>query len=503
MRISGISVAALCFAASMSAVSAQQLRIGLAEDPDVLDPHRARTFVGRIVFAALCDKLVDTTPDLKMVPQLATEWATRDDGTQITLKLRPGVKFHDGEAFDAAAAKYNLDRARSLADSLRKSELASVDSVAVVDPLTIAINLKQPDATLMAQLTDRAGMMMSPKAMEAAGTQFGLKPVCSGPFKFVERISQDRIVLERNEDYWNKAAYGGVQRVVYLPIPDSTVRLANLRSGDLQMLERLSATDTKSVKADKNLKLESITGLGFQALYINLNNGDRAKTPLGQDKRVRQALELALDREVINQVVFEGAYPPANQPFAPDSPWYNKSFPVGKRDLAKAKALLLAAGVSKLTVEIGVANSPVEQQVTQLIQVMWGEIGVDVKIKATEFATLLKETTTGNFQISQYGWSGRTDPDGNIHQFATCKGSLNEPKYCSEAVDKALNDARTVADPAKRKVSYDAALQALLEDLPAIYTYHTAWIWALSNKVSGFVPHPDGMLRLSGVKVGG
>ena len=503
MRLKNFTAAAFVFAACLSPAAAQQLRIGLAEDPDVLDPHRARTFVGRIVFAALCDKLIDTTPDLKLVPQLATEWATRDDGMQVTLKLRAGVKFHDGEPLDAAAAKYNLDRARTLQDSLRKSELASVDNVAVVDPLTIAINLKQPDATLIAQLTDRAGMMMSPKAMEAGGQQFGLKPVCSGPFKFTERVTQDRIVLDRFADHWNAQAYAGVARVVYLPIPDGTVRLANLRSGDLQMIERLAATDVKSVKADKGLKFESVTPLGFQALYINVGNGERAKTPLGQDKRVRQALELAIDREAISQVVFEGAFPPGNQPFAPSSPWYNKDIPVPKRDIAKAKALLAAAGVPKLTVEIGVANAPVEQQITQLLQVMWGEIGVEVKIKATEFATLLKETSAGNFQISQYGWSGRTDPDGNIHQFATCKGSLNEPKYCNEAVDKALNDARATADPAKRKVLYDAAQKQLLEDMPIIYTYHNSWLWALSNKVSGFAPHPDGMIRLGGVRVGG
>lgn len=489
-------------ALSSGGAAAQTLRIGLQEDPDVLDPHRARTLVGRIVFTALCDKLIDTTPDLKYIPRLATDWTTGDDGKSLTMRLRAGVKFHDGEAFDAAAVKYNIERAKTLPDSLRKSELASVTSVTVVDPMTVTLNLARPDATLVAQLSDRAGMMMSPKAIEAAGAQFGQKPVCSGPYKFVERVTQDRIVLERFEDHWNRANVH-IQRLVYLPIPDTTVRFANLRSGDLQMIERLAPSDVKAAQADRNFKIEKVIGLGYQSLYLNVANGDRAKTPVGMDKRVRQALSLATDRDAINQVVFDGAYAPANQPFPPSSPWYLKDRPIPQRDLAKAKALMKEAGVDKIKVEIGVANSPLVQQVTQLLQAMWAEIGVEVVVRATEFATLLKETQQGNFQVSQYGWSGRTDPDGNIHQFVTCKGSLNEPKYCNETVDNLLNEARTLSDTAARKALYDKAQAILLDELPVIYTYHEAWIFAMAAKVTGYVPHPDGMIRIEGMKVAG
>src|SRR3954470_505786 len=150
------------------AASAQTLRIGLNEDPDVLDPHRARTFVGRIVFTSLCNKLVDITPDLKFTPELATEWSWGDDGKSLTFKLRPGVKFHDGEPMNAAAVKANIDRARTLPDSLRKSELTSVESVEAVDDMTVTMKLARPDATLLSQLSDRAGMIMSPKAISAA-----------------------------------------------------------------------------------------------------------------------------------------------------------------------------------------------------------------------------------------------------------------------------------------------------------------------------------------------
>ena len=146
--------------------------------------------------------------------------------------------------------------------SFRKPELAAVDTVDVVDPLTVKLNLKQPFSPLLAQLTDRAGMLVSPKAAEAAGDKFALKPVCAGPYKFVERIPQDKIVVEKFPDYWNKD-HVFVDRITYLPIVDSTVRLANLRSGGLDLMERLLATDIKTVRDDPKLKLSKAVSLGF------------------------------------------------------------------------------------------------------------------------------------------------------------------------------------------------------------------------------------------------
>src|SRR5438876_658105 len=212
--------------------SAQTLRIGLAEDPDVLDPTLARTFVGRIVFASLCDKLLDIDQKLNIVPQLATAWEWSADSKALTLKIRPGVTFHDGEKLDAAAVKFNLERHKTMAGSNRRGELAPVTSVDVVDPMTVRLNLSAPFSPLLAQLADRAGMIVSPKAAQAEGDKFGAKPVCAGPFRFVERVAQDKIVLERYPNYWNKGEIH-IERIVYLPIPDSTVRLANLRSGQL------------------------------------------------------------------------------------------------------------------------------------------------------------------------------------------------------------------------------------------------------------------------------
>jgi peptide/nickel transport system substrate-binding protein len=472
------------------------LRIGLQEDPDMLDPHKARTFVGRIVFKGLCDKLLDITPDLKLVPRLATEWSFSADGLTLTMKLRTDAKFHDGDAFNAEAAKANLERARTLPDSLRKSELASVDSVEAPDASTLVLKLKRPDATLLAQLTDRAGMMLAPKSLSS---DVAAKPVCSGPYKFVERVQNDRIVLERFKEHWEAQNYH-FDRVLYRSIPDTTVRLANLRAGELDMIERLAATDVKSAQADKTLKVEPMPNLGYQGITVNTAHGEAANQPMGKDKRVRQALSLSIDRKVLTQVVFDGLYAPVIQPFPPTSPYMSAAFPVPERNVEKAKALLKEAGHSKVSVEVFITNNPVHAQIGQVIQAMAAEAGIDVQIRSTEFASQLRDQQQGKFQLSRVGWSGRSDPDGNLHQFVTTKGNQNDGRYSNAEVDRLLDQARTIYDPAERKKLYDAAQVILQDELPLIYLYNETVFFAMRSNISGFVISPDGMIRLAGMK---
>jgi peptide/nickel transport system substrate-binding protein len=281
-------LAGLLGATALSAQAAD-LRIALQSDADVLDPDQSRTFVGRIVYASMCDKLVDITPDLELIPQLATGWEWSEDGKSLTMTLREGVVFHDGTPFNAQAVADNIDRSQNLEESRRKSELKSVIGVDVVDDYTVRFNMAAPDATLLAQFADRSGMMVSPTAAKAAGADFGLNPVCSGPFKFKERVAQDRIALERFPDYWN-ADQIHFDSVTFLPIPDTTVRLANLQSGDIDMLERLAATDLTQAEGDAGINVERAVSLGYQGITINVNNGDKGDNPWGNDKRLRQAL---------------------------------------------------------------------------------------------------------------------------------------------------------------------------------------------------------------------
>ena len=325
MRRMLIAAALALSATAAMAQTSQTMRIGLQDDIGSLDPARSVQLVDRIVFASLCNALVDITPDLKIVPMLATSWTTSADGKTLTFKLRQGVKFQDDEPFNAAAVKANLDRDRTLPTSNRKSELASVDHVDVVDDYTVAIVLKQPDAALLATLTDRAGMMLAPKTLaDPAGV--AAHPVCSGPYKFVQRVQNDRVVLEKFPGYWDADKYP-VQRVIFLPIPDSTVRLANLRSGSLDMLERLAPSDVASVKSDASYKFAPVSGFGYYYVTFNIGNGKRSNALL-RDKRVRQAFELAIDRDAINQVIGAGIFAPANQAVPKSSPYYNASLPM-------------------------------------------------------------------------------------------------------------------------------------------------------------------------------
>ena len=497
-----LALAAALFAVGCGAAQAQStLRIGLAEDPDVLDPTLARTYVGRIVFSSICDKLFDIDEKLNIVPQLALSHETSADGKAVTIKLRPGVKFHDGEPLNAEAAKYSIDRHLTMTGSFRKPELAAVDRVEVVDPLTVRLVLKTPFSPLLAQLTDRAGMMVSPKAAKEAGDRFGLKPVCAGPYKFVERVQQDRIVVEKFADYWNKGNVH-IDRIVYLPIVDATVRLANLKSGGLDLIERLLATDIQAVRADPKLKLANPVGLFYLGITMNLANGDAANSPLGKDKRVRQAFEASIDRDAINQVAFNGEFVVGNQWINPQNPYYQQSLPVPKRDLAKAKALLKDAGVTlPVAVDYMVPKGAEQQQVAEIVQAMAGEAGFDVKVRVTEFATSLNEAEAGRYQAFQIGWSGRVDPDGNSYIFHKCNAPQNVGRFCDKDVDAWLDQARLTNKFEERKAIYEKVARKVLDEKNIIYLYHQRILVAHTDRLTGYTQIPDGLVRVVGLKL--
>jgi peptide/nickel transport system substrate-binding protein len=490
----------LAIAVSMPALAQKTLRIGLAEDPDILDPTLARTFVGRIVFAGLCDKLFDLDEKLNIVPQLATGYEWAKDNRSVTLKLRPGVTFHDGEKMDAEAVKFSLDRHKTLQGSNRRGELAPVTSVEVVDPMTVRVNLSGPFAPLLAFLTDRSGMIVSPKAAKAAGDKFGTKPVCSGPFRFVERVAQDRIVLERYPNYWNKAAIH-FDKVVYLPIVDSTVRLANLKSGQLDFIERMAPSDVAATSKDKRFKVSKIVELGYQGIDFNVGKSDfAAKSPV-RDPRVREAFELALDRDAIVEVVLEEEAVRGNQWVAPNNAWYAKNVPIPKRDVNRAKQLLREAGIPNPSFTLVTTTTSDAQRLAQVVQSMARDAGFDIKIQAAEFATSLEMADKGQYEAYVLAWSGRADPDGNLFNFHGCKQPTNYTGYCKPEVDELLNKQRVTLDAGERRKLFERIAAQVLKDRPIVYIYHRHWLWAYNAKLSGLRTVPDGMVRLQGLKM--
>jgi peptide/nickel transport system substrate-binding protein len=472
------------------------LRIGLNEDPDALDPATAGTFVGRVVFAATCDKLIDLDAKARFVPQLATRWEWAPDALSLTLTLRDGVRFQDGEMLDAEAVRASIQRYRTAPESLRKGELAPVNAVEIVDPHTVRLRLSRPYAPLVAVLSDRAGMILAPKAMEAAGKRIADVLPCAGPFKLTERVAQDRIVVDRFPGYWNASAIN-LDRIIYQPIPDTTVRLTDLRAGQLDMVERLGPTDVAQVKADPHLRLLSATALAYYSLSINL----AAAGPLAHDPRVRAALEAAIDRRALNQVVMDGRFTPSNQFEAPGTTFWNPERPVPPRDLAHAKAQLAEANTPHPGFTLITGNSPVEVQVGEVLQAMAGEAGFDIKLQAMEANAEVAATKSGTYQAALVLWSGRADPDGNVSIWLACDGFLNWGKYCNPAFDTLLAQARGATDLAKRQALYRQLSDIYLADRPHIVLYHVTWLWAVSDKLSGFVPAADGLIRPQGIRL--
>ncbi|HEX2114676.1 MAG TPA: ABC transporter substrate-binding protein [Alphaproteobacteria bacterium] len=494
-----LAAALALFAGTASAQTT--LRFGLAEDPDILDPTLARTFVGRIVFSALCDKLFDLDEKLNIVPQLASAYEWGGDNKSLLIKLRDGVTFHDGEKFDAEAVRFNIDRHKNLPGSTRRTELTHVTGVDVIDPLTVKLTLSSPFAPLLAVLTDRAGMMVSPKAARAAGDKFGASPVCSGPFKFVERVAQDRIVLERYDAYWDKAAIH-FDRIVYLPVVDSTIRLANLRSGQLDFIERLAPSDMPGLKGDGRFKTSKIVEIGYQGITINVGKSELAqRNPLGRDARVREAFELSLDREAIVQVAMDGEAQVGNQWISPGHPFYAAGSPIPQRDVAKARALLKEAGVANASVTLMTPTTSDAQRIAQVVQAMAKEAGFDIKIQSTEFASSLALADKGQYEAYVLAWSGRADPDGNFQQFYTCNAPNNYSGYCSPEMDKLIQDSRTALDPARRKQVYEQIAAILAKERPIIYLYHRHWLWAYTTRLAGLRPVPDGLVRVQGLRM--
>ncbi|WP_428483170.1 ABC transporter substrate-binding protein [Rhodopila sp.] len=482
------------------AAPAQTLRVALREDPDILDPTLARTYVGRIVFAGLCDKLFDINEKLQIVPQLATgyEWA---DPRTLLIHLRPNVTFQDGEPFDAPAVKYGLERHLTMPGSFRRGELSVIDHIEVVDPLTVRLALKSPSAPLLAVLTDRAGMIVAPKAAEAEGKDFGLHPVCTGPFKFAQRVAQDRIVLDRYPGYWD-ADKIHFDRVIYQTMPDTSVVVANLHTGNIDLAERVLPSDVAEVKRDPKLRIVTSPALGYEGITVNLANGPQSKAPIGQSALLRQAFDAAIDRKALIDVVYNGMFQPTVQAVPPSSPMYVPGVEAPPRDLDKAKALVKQSGVpTPIAVTMMVPNTPDESQMAEVIQSMVSDAGFDLKLNVVEFASSLSAAAEGNFETYLIGWSGRTDADGNLYGFLKTGQGLNDAHYSNPIVDQALDAARASTDPAARLGQYKTVLEQERKDLPIIYLYHPVNIVGLSAKLTGFRPVPDGMIRLQGLSV--
>jgi peptide/nickel transport system substrate-binding protein len=482
------------------------LTIALSAEPDMLDPTQSRSLYSRYVFHTMCEKLYDIDQDTNIVPQLATALPEiSPDGLTVTIPIREGVRFADGTTMDAQAVVTTFQRNLTMQGSGRRSELGPITSVEAQDPSTVVVHLSAPFAPLTAALADRAGMIMSPSALQQLGDNFGSAPVCVGPFKFENRVAQNSIDVVRDPNYYD-ADRVHLDRITYRIITDASIRAANLQSGDAQVADTLSTQDVPQLRNAAGITVLESNMLGYQGVTVNVGNvngqgnppGD-VGTPLANDPRVRQAFELSIDRAGLAQTVWNGLYAPACSPISPDTVYSSEAAQAcTPHDPARARQLLQEAGVQiPYPIHMIIQNSPDYLRLAQALQALVAEGGFDLQIQPVEYSALLDQQDRGDYEILQLGWSGRIDPDNNITNFLSTEGGQNVAGYSDSALDTLLTQARTTTDQTRRVELYGQVVAAIQEADPIIYLYRERNLTGVSDAVTGVQVFPDGILRVA------
>lgn len=477
------------------------LTVGLDSDPGHLDPMQSAFLVDRQVHYNLYDSLVAIDPGGKIVPSLAERWDISPDGKAYTFFLRRGVTFHDGTDFNAEAVKFTLERNLKEETSRRKSEIVGLEAVTVVDPHTVKLELKEPFAPLLASLVDRAGMIVSPTAVQKGGKDFTRNPVGAGtgPFKFVEWVKDDHLTLEANKAYWRRDAAGTplpyADKLVYKPIRDETVMLTNVKTGDVTVTFVAPPKDVASLKQSTEVVYKQVPGLSF--FDIELFTG----APPFDNKALRQAVAYAIDREEILKTVFFGVGSVGYGPIAPPHAAFDPSLKPYTYDAAKVKQKLAEGGKPEglqFTMQVS-SGSPLNIQLAQLMKAQMAKAGITMEITQLEFAKVVENQQKGQFQASLIGWSGRIDPDGNMFAFLTTGGSFNDPKYSNPRVDELMQRSRRLTNEQERTKVLREAERLAVEDAAFVWYRHGVSTAVMQPKVQGLELYPDQILRFASV----
>jgi len=463
--------------------------IALESELRTLDPMDSSLLVEREVFYNMYDSLFTIDPSLAIKPGLVKTWDTSDP-LNYKFTLQSGVKYQDGTAFNGASVKANIERYKTGATSRRKSDLGSVKTVEVTDDTHVIFHLIKPDATLLATLVDRAGMMVSMDAVSKGGANFSLAPTGagSGPFEFVEWKRNDHLTLKKNPSYW-RSGLPYLDGVTYKAIPDVNAILAALKTGDIDIARVIAGKDVASLKADSNFIYKDVPAIGFNGFELNAG-----ASPFN-DPAKRQAVAMAIDRYSILKninfnigVVGYGPIPPSSWAFDSSEKIYDHA------DATKAKST--ATG---FTFTYKTTSDPVNQQLAQLMQSELAAAGITMQIQTEEFATYQQECANHQFQACGVSWSGRIDPDGNMYAWWHTGGSFNDSLYSNSQVDQWLDDARTNADQSKRKQDYDNAQKQIVQDAPYVFTTFGVSPQISNTKIHGFTLYPDLMIRMAEV----
>jgi len=494
-RASLFALTALCLPLLPLAASAETapqkggtLNIGVVSDPVTLDPAFFASYFELYAQYLVYEPLLTMTPDLKVVPGIAS-YRQVDDLT-YSFDIKPGVTFQDGTPYDAAAAKFNLDRMLDpKVGSPRRGDLGPVSSVDVTGPLSFTVKFTQPYAQFPLVMTNRAGLFASPTALQKLGADFAAKGVGAGPFKVDSWTKNGQLVLSAFDGYFKGKP--PLDKIVIRPLPDETLRTASLKSGDVQLTDTVPPQSIASAKAGGGVDVADLAGLGFNAFSLNTT-----RAPFN-DKKVRQALMYSVDRDVVNKVAFFNTGAPSYGPIPPPVSWaFDPSFKPYKRDIAKAKQLLAEAGhADGVAFSITVVASPLQLRIAQIIQAQAQEAGFKVSVKQVDATSLITVLQKRDFDICYSPWSGRPDPDGNMFNYFTKTGQNNFAGYDSGEVDDLLRKARASSNQNDRAKMYRQAQQMISDDAPMLFLHFDSTLQGASKKLH-WTPYPDNAFRL-------
>ncbi|SFP92483.1 ABC transporter substrate-binding protein [Tranquillimonas alkanivorans] len=512
--MAGAAGAALAVGAAMSPAAAQTppgvLIVGQIAEPKSLDPAAVTAQNDFRILVNLYEGLVRYAPGtLEPEPLLATDWEISEDGTEYTFNLREGVTFHDGTPFNAEAVKFNFDRMLDEDHPYHETGpfplaffFSAVENVEVIDDLTVKFTLNEPFAPFLSNLAYPTGLLVSPDAVRAQGQDFGRNPVGTGPFRFAEWASNERVVLERNVDYWGEPA--GTEAVVFRPITDANTRVAELLAGGIDVMVEVPPTSLSQFEGEQ-FEIHEQAGPHVWFLILNAKEGPFA------DKLVRQAANYAVDKEAIVNDVLEGTAEVAAGPIPPAFAWaYNEELDPYPHDPERARDLLAEAGVENPEVTFYVTEGgsgmldPVPMATA--IQADLAEVGFDVNIETYEWNTFLGEVNPGlegKADMAEMAWM-TNDPD--TLPYLTLRtaafpedGGFNSGYYSNPEVDDLLEQARTATDQDERARLYKEVQAIVKEDAPWVFVANWKQNAVTNDRVEGFELEPSFLLQLQDV----
>lgn len=484
--------AAALFGAALSGAAAQEggpierggvLNVAFASDTKTLDPTFSINFSERQPLYLIYNTLLALKPDSTIGPELAEGWTVGGDGLALTLRLRQGVKFHDGTPFDAAAVKFNLDRRLDPAvASPQRAQLASIiETVTIKGPLEVELRLKTPSPGLLGMLAQREGFIASPSAIVKFGPDFARNPVGTGPFLFKEWTPGQRIVVERNPNYW-ESGKPYLDRIVFSDVSNAVVAIQRLITGEVDYISALSPSDVRQIENRPGIRLDRSAAGRLYALQWQVDR------PPFNNEKLRQAVAYAVDRKRLVDILMAGKAPVAEVMTTPALWWHAASVKSYPYDPAKAKALLAEAGLtSGLDVTLVTPQVSLLQQVNQLIQEQLKAIGVNARLEPVSQSDWYPRVAQGLINFTPMRWSDRPDPDGLLTILLDSKGNQNTTKYANPEVDALLAKGRGSTDLVERKAIYGEVQKLATRDLPYVPLFFSVEYAALRDTVRNHV----------------